>query len=190
MIDQPSLAILIDCWDAPNKTLPQNIISFLNSMDSIQTVVLASYNCRKERETSDSLWYQNYNKLFQNIRARKIDDLGSTHTEFDKRDVFPNENTEPAILNYINSNKFQIAMRWRWELDYYLELNPKIQNIYVLGMAWDMCVKVRPLGYESLREIQNINVLTNVSCVLDMQGCNPIPNNSWRHLHNSIYHYE
>jgi hypothetical protein len=42
MITQPSLAILVDCWDSRNLKLPQNIISFLDNTNEITTVVLAS----------------------------------------------------------------------------------------------------------------------------------------------------
>ena len=193
MIEHASLAIIIDCWDTDRvvpKKLYKRIVNFLDASPHITTVALASYNCRLEK-LGDSIWYQNYNNLFSNSQSRKIKDLEYVHRHFEMRDTtYPNESTAPIILNYINNNKVQLAMKWRWELEYYLDLNPEIQNVYVIGTAWDMCVKIRPLGYESVKEIKNINVLTNVSCVIDMQGNTPVPSPPWQQINNSIYHYE
>ncbi len=61
IINQPSMAILIDCWknDSFIPSVYGRIIKFIDNNKNIKTVVLASYNCSKERETSDSSWYLN-----------------------------------------------------------------------------------------------------------------------------------
>ena len=171
IINQPSLAILIDCWDMtslgnPN-ILEYKILSVLENSPHIQTIVLASYNCRTEKLAGDSLWYHNYIRMFtMNQRQRKIKTLAHIHNEYNRYDTrFPDEKTFSNILNYINLNKFQIAMLWLWELEYYLENNKEIKNIYVFGAAWEDCVRRRSLGYEALTEFLNINILTNLNCV-------------------------
>jgi hypothetical protein len=144
MINKPGIAILIDCWDDIVRPINE-IISFLDNNDLIETVILASYN----------------------------------------------RTTNTKILNYLKSNKVQIYMNQVWELDHYLSINPHIENIYVLGVAWDKCVKIRPLGYEALAEIKNINILTNIDCTLTMEGNNPNldidPN--WDKITDKIYYY-
>jgi hypothetical protein len=80
-------------------------------------------------------------------------------------------------------------MRWRWELDLYLEEHQEIKNIYVFGMAWDMCVKDRPLGYDSLSELPNVNILTNTTCVIDSDGNSPILDSYWELVSNNTYKY-
>jgi len=194
IINQPSMAILIDCWknDSFIPSVYGRITQCIDNNTNIKTVVLASYNCRKEREISNSLWYLNYNNFFikSQQHSRKIKDLEIVHQFYEKYNTaHPNENTEPNILNYKNTEKFQIAMRWRWELDLYLEAHQEIKNIYVFGMAWDMCVKDRPLGYDSLSELPNVNILTNTTCVIDSDGNSPILDSYWELVSNNTYKY-
>ena len=194
IINQPSMVILIDCWknDSFIPSVYGRITQCIDNNTNIKTVVLASYNCRKEREISNSLWYLNYNNFFikSQQHSRKIKDLEIVHQFYEKYNTaHPNENTEPNILNYKNTEKFQIAMRWRWELDLYLEAYQEIKNIYVFGMAWDMCVKDRPLGYDSLSELPNINILTNTTCVIDSDGNIPILDSYWNIVSNNTYKY-
>jgi hypothetical protein len=187
MIDQPSLAILIDCWDSPNDILPQNIISFLDSADSIQTVVLASYNCK---QLENKHWFEKYVEIFAtNQPSKKIKDLYDVHWEYNKRPSFPERKTHPLILNYVNENKIQINMTRLWELEYYLSICPKIKNIYVLGKSWEECIKNRPLGYKNLIEFPNINILTNTNCVRTLDRKNPDLSNDpdWEQVTEEIW---
>jgi hypothetical protein len=191
MIDQPSLAILIDCWHGsppwPNLHHPA-ILSYIEKNQSIKTVVLASYNCREEQNSGNTIWYQNYNKFFMHSNLRKIRDLECIHRQHNQRDTrFPNEITNPLILNYVNIDKFQISMLWMWELEYYLELNPDIKNIYVFGAAWEECVKKRPLGYEALKELKNINIMTKQSCIKSFDGTYPSLKFPWSCVGDDIY---
>jgi hypothetical protein len=193
MLNQPSIAILIDCWDngdtPPNALLFSNIISFINN-PLIKTVVLASYNARPEHINSNAIWYRNYNELFYDKQPlRKIRDLSSVHKFYQTE--HPIETTDTRILNYQSSDKFQIAMNWSWELEYYLSLNPEIKNVYVLGAAWESCIKIRPLGYEQLTEINGINVLIDTTCILTMDAKypNPSKDQNWQHIENNIWKY-
>ena len=195
MINQPSIAILIDCWDKPEipsiTNFHSQILQFIDKTDAIKTIVLASYNCQKERMNSDSIWYQNYNQIFNMNNNRNIKDLKYVHRVFEKYNTsFPNENTSTAILNYRNPNKFQIAMQWGWELQYYLELNPDIKNIYVLGSAWDLCVKIRPLGYEALQTLADINILTESSCIRAMKDNSLVIEDCWVNIQDNVYHLQ
>jgi hypothetical protein len=104
---------------------------------------------------------------------------------------YKNENTHPAILNYVNTDKFQIAMHWPWELEFYLSNNPNVEYAYVLGTAWDECVRNRPLGYKSLSELNSVSILTNTECVLDMSCKHPdlTIDNNWQQLQENIWRY-
>jgi hypothetical protein len=180
MIEQPSLAILIDCWyfpnSFPNTVLFSNILKFIES-PFIKTVVLASYDSPIEFLNSNTVWYQNYNKLFGKLVG--IDENGTI------------KRTDPCILNYVSPNKFQIAMNYQQELDHYLKLNPEIKNVYVLGAAWEECVKKRPLGYLQLAKSNIENILTHTGCVLNMNVSNPDLRNDqdWQHVENNIWQY-
>jgi hypothetical protein len=112
---------------------------------------------------------------------------------YDNNKNYPLEETDPIILNYINSNKHQISMNWWWELEYYLLLHPEIKNIYFLGISWEQCVRTRPLGYEAVfEEAPHLNILTNSKCVLSEVHSDPINienNVNWKSIGNDIYHY-
>jgi len=197
MIDQPSLAILIDPWflgrfgnESPSEKLYKRIVSFLNNNQYIKTVVLASYNCKSEKILESALWYKNYNSFINNNANRMIKDLDHVHRVCLQvgNTTSDTHKTDPTILNYVNPDKFQIAMLWGWELSHYLSINADIKNVYVLGSAWSDCVKNRPLGYEALNEFKNINVLTNTDCISDTQGSVNLENDTcWKKLENKIY---
>jgi hypothetical protein len=192
VLDQPSIAVLIDCWehdDTNSIELYKNIVSVLNELDSIKTVVLSSYHRKKKKELN-SIWHHNRNDYFckKYKNCKKIQDLSEVHRYFEDK-KFTNKHciTDNSILNYINADKLQIAMHWRWELDLYLSNNPDISNIYVFGSAWEECIKTRPLGYDSLSEIKDINILTNITCVSDLNGNTPAPNEEWDPITNLFY---
>lgn len=174
MLDRPSVAILIDCWGL-NTTLTDalhnNIVSFLNSNRQIKTVILASYNCWTERYNQSIWWKHNVDFFSKNQKLRGVRDMWHIQHEYfahsPNATPFPEEYTDPIILNYLNEDKYQIAMTETWELKQYLAENPEITNVYVCGASWHDCVKLRPLGYDTLIEIPNINILANKLCLHD-----------------------
>jgi len=193
-INQPSVAILIDFWVRADRVINENARAFFDNpeSESIETVVLASYNCYDE---NNSLWHWNYNTVFNSPgRKQTLVDLHFMQKFFNENyRPYTIERTHPKILNYVNHNKFQIAMHWGWEFEYYLSLNPHIKNVYVFGQAWEECVRIRPLGYESLLQIPNINVLTKLNCV-KLENGYEYPNMNdypcWEQLKDDIYYYK
>lgn len=196
----PSIAILIDCWKSPitNNSSAKcfnNIINFLDTTESITTVVLATYNCKTERYTPNSIWADNNMSLFRNPIRKKIIDfkLAFDLLYANSNNNFKSEQTDPVIWNYLNPSKYQVAMYWWWELEYYLSLHPEVKNIYFFGAAWEQCVRNRPLGYKSiLEEVTNFNILTNKNCILSeihSASVNIENDPEWQSLGNDIYHY-
>jgi hypothetical protein len=184
MINEPSLAILIDCWDlsalplersTAANALCNNILEFINKTDVIETVVLSSYDCKSEVIASNCVWYQNRNSMYGHLCQEN-----STTKE---------RATSPCILNYINPSKFQVAMHQLWELKLYLSRNRHIKNIYVLGIAWDICIRNRPLGVVNLKQLLGINILTNINCVLTSSFVYPNIDEEWKDIGAGIYCY-
>jgi hypothetical protein len=169
----PSAAILIDCWDLKtdgSRILYDNIINFLDSNDQIKTVILASYNCWSERN-NHTVWWGNNIEFFSMDSSRVIRDIWKMqrgYYEFcpDAKPV-AEKHTDPAILNYVNRSKYQIAMTETWELIHYLSKNQDIKNLYMCGLSWDQCVKYRPLGYDMLSKTSDLNILANRLCLHD-----------------------
>jgi hypothetical protein len=194
MFNQPSIAILIDCWyqgnSPPNSILFSNILKFIEN-PNIKTVILASYT-RAEHIDSNALWYENYNDFFYKKQTHnRIRNLFTSHKIY--QTTHSVMTTDPRILYYTNNNKFQIAMNWYWEIEHYLVIHSEIKNIYVFGTAWENCVRTRPLGYEELkRKFQNINIFTDPTCTLNMIGRQPNLNkyHNWQHIENNIWKYD
>jgi len=194
-----SIAILIDCWESTaveNKQRNANILDFINQSSFIKTVVLASYHTYPEYNT-DIVWYKNHAELFNSHNTpRKIQHLNLVYSHHPTTPFFlgkrlPLNKTESSILNFVNSKKFQIAMHWTWELEYYLTLNPNIKNVFLLGGSWSACVTDRPLGLLTLLEIENINILTQILCISDLTKSLQLPlQEPWKLKHNNIYYYE
>lgn len=184
MINEPSLAILIDCWDlsalplersTAADTLSNNILEFINKTDVIETVVLSSYDCESETTASTELWYQNRDLIYGH--------------PYQKDNSNKERKTSPYILSYVNPCKFQIAMHQLWELKLYLSKNSHIKNIYVLGIAWDICIRNRPLGVDNLKQLSGVNILTNINCVLTSSFVYPSIDEEWRDIGSNIYCY-
>ncbi len=196
----PSIAILIDCWETKwnehANTCFENIINVLDNTESITTVVLATYNCNTERHLSTSIWASNNKVLFLNPIRKKIhyfqDAYDYLYKHKDKK--YQLEKTNSIIWNYKNPTKYQICMNWWWELEYYLLLHPEIKNIYFFGIAWEQCLRTRPLGYESIiEEAPHLNILTNSKCILSEVHSEPtnIENDvNWKSIGNDIYLYQ
>jgi hypothetical protein len=193
-LNQPSAVILIDLWDnyhRPYSALITNIISFLDKTDSIESIILATYDAREEISENNIWNYNNYSMCInRNSESESILKLYREYYNIDINDPNEIQKTVKNILEY--PNKFRIRMRRLWELNYFLSINPNIKNIYILGSAWDICVKIRPLGYLELSKIPNINILTKQYCVETSRGCLPDISNEidWYHVTDDIYCYK
>jgi hypothetical protein len=189
------MVILIDFW---YPVLPvrriDNTVEFLNTNTAIKTVVLSTYNAHLELLTQSQnspIWYRNrtewYAKSSEWAKDRAIleDKLSINDT------TTLDSKTEPGILQYYNPTQYQIAMFQYWEIEYYLSIHPEIKNIYVLGSAWDECVKYRPAGYLELSKLQNINILTDTNLVRTSQCTIPdlSLDSQWINVKGSVYRY-
>lgn len=147
-----SLVIIIDAWTPQEHhsfnystrtvELAKRIIDFIDSRNP--HAVLASYHCSAELY-SDTVWYRN--------RLSEIEKLYSTknfQTRIDQdyhAHLAEKQSTVDVLLNYVNPNVAQLAMREEKELGIYLQMHPEIKDIYIVGSAWEECVRNRPLGY-------------------------------------------
>lgn len=199
IINQPSLAIIIDPYfvgrftdKTPLETLYEQIILFLDSNENIKTVILAAYDCNIPRKKSEhNLWYTNYRRFMNTSTTRIMKDLFHIHRFYLQSQLNSGmidlHTPDPLILNYINHDKFQIAMTWGWELTQYLSQNTELKNVYILGSAWSQCVKTRPLGYDAISEFKNVNVLTNIDCIYDKVPINLDQDNRWQKINHKIF---
>ena len=193
-----SLAILIDCWNRPanplqaisSKDIRHNILSFIDRA-CIGTVVLSSYSCPIDK-AAQNIWNDNYHKFFNSLSVPpNIFELYQSQL-ISLEEQPPVEHTHRDILRYYNKTKFQISMLQRWELEYYLKVNPKIKYIYVFGVAWEICVKDRPLGYMSLSKIHGVDILTDTKCVKTLESNKYLDlslDKNWIHVKDTTYKF-
>ena len=144
MLTKPSIAVLVDCWTPTHYEIElfyNDIIKFLNNTPKIKTIILASYDVDDDNLSTTNLWYKN------------------SMTELDH-----SQKTADIILNYINTDKLQIAMTAFDDFTNYLGKHPEIKNIYFMGQSWNNCIHKRPIGIESCGNI-NKNIIVNQECV-------------------------
>jgi hypothetical protein len=193
MTNENSAAIIIDQWTYPHWSVEvgNNIIDFLNN-GFVSTAVLASYSTVMSEYNSDNLWYNNQRAMFSDPES--VEKIQKTHKhEAGYHPGVYHNCTTLKFLNYHNSNIFQIAMLEDWQLEYYISMNPHIQNLFVFGGGWEDCVKNRSLGYKQLFKMfnqKNINVLTYNGCV----GTFGVPVDLtrqpfWKEISPNIYKY-
>jgi hypothetical protein len=195
MLNQPGLAILIDFWNpaGPKKRL-DDTIEFLSTNNTIKTVVLSTYNSRSELFfCNNTIWYRNRKEWYEKSPTWAKDRSILEDKAYIKNTMVKNALTDARILKYCNPNQYQIAMFQYWEIEHYLSMHPEIKNVYVLGSAWEDCVKYRPLGYLNLSQLhrQNVNILTHTKLVLANQGTFPdlSSDHHWINVEGNVYRY-
>jgi hypothetical protein len=169
------IAILIDCWETLESKfkipvsydykLFKNIKKFVETSDNITTIILASYQSVDEQST---IWHINSLRFL----GEELYKFKNPHI---LKDVDPAlyKQTDKIILDWV-SEKYQLAMHFDAEFELFVR-NNKIGNIYLCGKAMDMCIKDRPLGYESLTKLlrkHNLNsrIFVKDDCINDSKG--------------------
>jgi hypothetical protein len=191
MLNQPSLAILIDFWHPTNSNRINNTIEFLSTNDNIKSVVLSTYNSRSELFFNKSIWYSNRKEWYKKSPTWAQDKSTLEDKAYIKNTIFKNALTDARILKYCNPNQHQIAMLQYWELEYYLSMHTEIKNVYIFGSAWEECVKHRPIGYLALSQLQNVNILTNTTLVSNIAMKRPdlSSDHHWINVEGNVYRY-
>jgi hypothetical protein len=177
-----TIIILIDCWYRFEQFLPfhcdrtiyKNIIKFVDNSVDIDTVCLSSYNCNNEY-MSDDHWYGD-------IKNKK--DKFQEYKNYNNV-IFKNkksEHTSPLILNW-KPNKNTIAAHD------VKDLPDTIQNVFLCGKAFDICVSKQPIGIYRWMTERNVNVFIKNNCVLNSKGKFPNlkDNPCWELVNDDIY---
>jgi len=110
MLNQPSLAILIDFWNQIAIKRVNNTIEFLSTNDTIKTVVLSTYNSRSELFFNNTIWYRNRKEWYKKSPTWAQNKSTVEDTAYIKNNSLKNVTTDTHILQYYNSKQYQIAM--------------------------------------------------------------------------------
>lgn len=179
VIDRPSMVLLIDCWsdwDEPYdhnvKECFKNIKNFCWENPYVHSIGLASYwGIDPVTVGMEEPWYSNAKELFYSTTRWEHLRQTWSRTWFDSA-----SRTHTVIKDLpLRSHQTQFSI---WNVDqllYYCNhVYPIIENIYVFGIAWDVCLESRPVGWKELCCLNQYNmfnskktILSEVDCTLD-----------------------
>ena len=157
-----NIAIIIDCWgkyQIPyNYPLHHNIINLISANQSIDTVILASYQISPDEFNTNNLWYINfknfnYSKAFTNPIVQNEMYGSLQHSDLHTIDYQTERRTCNCMLHKVWPDKFQIAAFHPYQLKLV-----GIENVYFFGEAWDICIRKRAMGYTWWIENTNTNL--------------------------------
>lgn len=197
LLDKPSLAVLIDCWSTNlffntnkdnlfHETVYKNISNWCFNNPYVQTVALATYPLPDPEHDSsaemyivkDLPWYENSKELFSDTLKLEFIRQNWNQTKTYEADQ---SITHEYIRNMQLRNDQLGVLTWTTEqiIFYCNDINPGIENIYFFGGIWDICVRIRPVGWLHLASAQHHNMfrtpknfLTRKDCVIG-QTCQP-----------------
>lgn len=164
-----TVAILIDCWQGELTGLHSRIVNWLDSnQDRLDTVVLASYWTEPRELFLDTAWHRT-------ARARAA--------QFDWQHR-PAEATDPSILTWVNSSVYQTAMQSIEDFQRLRLEREQITRVMLMGSSWDGCVEHRPLGWRSLAQNTDLDIVSHCDLTKPYTGymrANPLPPGWQRH---------
>ena len=153
------------------------VLNVFNSLDKFDVLGLASYNCIDETLGS-SVWYLN-----ANLNLPRYHEILS---------CLPHQQTFDYILNYKNENVKQMSIRHLVELKHCIE-KFNVNQIYLAGAAWEMCLKDREVGYENIiKYFPKIELFVDNNLVATCEGTFPdiSSDQNWERIEKSLYRYK
>lgn len=174
ILDQPSLVILIDCWDNVvndnELQVMNNIRKFCLNNLMVNTIALSTFSDPWNPESMEEPWYSNGKELFCDTTKWDLLRRSWQQVSFSDRSL-----THPLIKDMpVRNDQLQILMWNTMQLLYYCNhINPSIENIFVLGFAWNNCLKTRSTGWKEIYMLNEYNlfsskknILSNLNCVM------------------------
>lgn len=200
IIDRPSLVIIIDCWKKWNfdsfNSMVRNIKTWCETDSNIETVIVSTYLDQiKNRVCIENPWWNNSkNIFFDTTRWEKLRDLWLSTS-------FVNEShTHHDILTMKPQPRQLMLSAWdELQLIYYCNyVNPSIENVYIVGQSWNVCLEGRPLGWTRLHYANQhnlfrrpIRIMSKLGCVITTSGGQvDDPGPDWHLVDNDIVMYE
>jgi hypothetical protein len=179
VIERPSMVLLIDCWSCWDEPTDRNVQECLKNIKNfcwnnpyVHSIGLASYwGMDPVTVSSEEPWHSNAKELFYNTtRWEHLRDVWN-NTCFDS-----GVHTHSMIRDLpIRHDQTQFSVWNADQLLYYCNhVYQIIENIYVFGIAWDVCLESRPVGWKELCCLNqydmftsNKTILSDISCTLD-----------------------
>ncbi len=197
MLDQPGMAVLIDCWRRPRQPwmswwpdrhdqcsqqeytdCVNRIVEFCTNNEFVQAVALATKSAGAfSKISNDPAWLAVGKQLF-------YDRVGKFHllrTMWHDNTVSWLSYTNPVIANMkLTNNQVGFAVFNALQLAYYCNhVNPAIKNIWICGFSWDICIKNSSVGWLELSGMINANMFQQPPNILvDLRCVSGVPRSS------------
>ena len=176
LLTRPSLVLLIDCWQNlpghTNDNTWHNVVDFCYSNPYVKTIGAVSYDGYSYDVTIEEPWWSQSNYLFN--QTTKWDFMRKDWQQFNFLEHNPNRPYTSAIIRdmTIRSDQTQLMIANTLQLAYYCNyVNPEIENIIIMGYAWDHCLKTRAVGWCDLAYAIQYNMFRNVKNILIKKDC-------------------
>ena len=179
-----SLVILMDCWKTPvfkeNKNITQlqlyeekilYIKNFCEKNSFVNTIGLATYSGRNSFvDRQNNYYFESSKNIFYDTTQWELlrEVWRETVVEHDKC-----SETHPTIMDINAPHIYEKFFIWHpLQLMYYCNnVNSSIKNIYIVGFAWDVCIKYRPLGYTNILTTKKLGYLPNILNIASNTKC-------------------
>ena len=156
MSETKKIAILIDCWGEDYLTYPlerqilyKTIDTFLQS-GIVDKIIMATY------DTGEAIQPKLYNPWIDYTKAYMKQNELSWHKKVERDKMQLGENLTKNLDHYVRHTNKGFVTRWKdWNtpvlfLHYPWEISSidSIEEVFIFGFDWQICVESRPLGYD------------------------------------------
>jgi hypothetical protein len=210
ILNRPTLALLIDCWhDNKDHRIHQTwhrVSDFCKTNPYVQTISLTCYKGYQYDVVLEEPWWRTSNELF-NLTTKwdylvrdwkrfnfiphdTINDSIGHPTHTHSSPIIRDMQTRPDQIQLTIANTLQLA--------YYCNfVNPAIENIVIMGRAWDHCLETTAVGWREITYALQYNMFRNVKnllvkkdCVLNWDCTEPEFKSPWLPINDQFFYCE
>jgi len=173
ILSRPSLVLIIDAWNDRDsdqyRQCMTNIKTFCETNSHIVAVGLASYTgTEKHVLAHEEPWYnQSCEFFYDKVRWETLRQV------WNDAEFITGTTTHEIVKNIkIRADQRQFLIWHNLQVLYYCNyINPGIENIYILGTAWEECLRFRSVGYRELSSLNDCNLFSKTKTILSRIDC-------------------
>jgi hypothetical protein len=210
ILQRSTLVLIVDCFhDQSDPILDQtwqNIVKLCQNPHVTTICLAAHYDETCYHVIKEEPWWANSNQLFGS--ETKWDFLKKDWSRFAFRDHdvkddhlgFPKYIHSSAIIRdmKVRNDQTQLMISNTLQLSYYCNyVNPSIENLLLVGRAWEVCLQNRSVGWHELNYCMQYrmlgqvkNIYTKKDCVLTVDQKRPEIQTPWYPIGEQIYYLD
>jgi hypothetical protein len=154
-----------------------NIKTWCETDPNVTAICVASYIdlANKTQPQEEPLWSAGKDLFYDRVKWMTLRNIW-TDTTFVNQEV-----THPIIKSIKPRADQKMIIAWRdLQILYYCNyINISIQNIYLVGQAWDICLEFRSVGSSALNCLNNTNLFNPKRKILSRRDCVVTHDSEW-----------